>query len=250
MKQLLTKILPRFMVNLLIKKKYKKYNIDTHQKNIENSRIIETKCKNQKKYTLLKTMLKNSFGGTIQIDKYSLYFHPIAVIQVPQTIEEYLKLIGAKSRNMNKKAEKNEIVCMEFDWNEKLDDIYVINTSALYRQGREMDSAYREYPEKVENRDSEDFKIRYIGAFKEERLIGYVELYIYGNFIMTNRILGDKRFLKYGLMNLLIKKCVEYAIENKIEYINYLTMQNRQNNSLSAFKYRVGFREYSLLELQ
>lgn len=84
----------------------------------------------------------------------------------------------------------------------------------------------------------------------EEKLVGYVELYIYGNFAMTNRILGHKEYLKFGVMNLIVKKCVEYGIENSIEYINYLTMQNRKNNSLSAFKYRVGFREYSLLELK
>ena len=112
-----------------------------------------------------------------------------------------------------------------------------------------MDSAYIEYPKRVENSDIEDFKIRHIGAFIEEQLVGYIELYIYGNFAMTNRILGHKEYLKFGVMNLMIKQAVEYAIEDKIEYINYLTMQNRKSNSLSAFKYRVGFREYSLLEL-
>jgi hypothetical protein len=80
--------------------------------------------------------------------------------------------------------------------------------------------------------------------------VGYVELYIYGNFAMINRILGHKDYLKFGIMNIMVKECVQYAISNNIKYINYLTMQNKNNNSLSAFKKRVGFRECSLLELQ
>ena len=151
---------------------------------------------------------------------------------------------------MNKKAEKNGIDCKIIEWNNYLEDIYKINTSSQVRQGREMDKVYLEYPKKVTNEDIEDFKIRYIGAFKDNILVGYIELYIYGNFAMTNRILGHRDYLKYGVMNLMIKKCVEYGIDNKMEYINYLSMLNKRNNSLSAFKYRVGFREYSLLELK
>jgi len=249
MKQLLSKVLPSFLQKFLIREKYKKYNKMIHQENIAQSSRVEVKCNNSEKYNLLKKMLKNSFGGTIQVQNYHFYFHPIAVIQIPKTIDEYLKHIGAKSRNMNKKAEKNGISCQVFDWNSKLDKIHEINTSSLVRQGREMDKAYREYPETVVYSEEEEFSIVHIGAFVEERLVGYVELYIYGNFAMTNRILGHKEYLKYGVMNLMIKKCVEYGIEYELEYINYLTMQNRKNNSLSAFKYRVGFRDYSLLEL-
>jgi len=120
----------------------------------------------------------------------------------------------------------------------------------LVRQGRQMDQAYLEYPKRVELLAEGDFRIKHIGAFKEERLIGYIELFIYGNFAMTNRILGHKEYLKFGVMNLLFKEVVSFAIEDGIEYINYLTMENRENNSLSAFKYRVGFRDYSLLEME
>ena len=104
-----------------------------------------------------------------------------------------------------------------------------------------MDKNYLEYPKQIDYFGEGDFKIVHIGAYDlmNQKLVGYVELYIYGNFAMVNRILGHKQYLKLGIMNLIIKKCVEYAIENKIEYINYLAMQNKKNNSLSAFKYRV-----------
>jgi len=186
----------------------------------------------------------------INIEKYNFFFHPVSIIKKPINIEEYLKLIGAKSRNMNKKALKNGITCNMFNWNEKVEEVYQINISSLYRQGRQMDESYKEYPKKIHSLIKGNFKKIYIGAFKEDKLIGYIELYIYDNFAMTNRILGHKEFLKYGVMNIMIKKCIEYMIENNVDFLNYLTMQNRQNSSLSAFKYRVGFREYSLLELK
>lgn len=250
MKTLLIKFFPSFLVKFLVKNKYKKYNTMTHRENIMEKKIVEIQCNNKERYDLLKSMVKESFGGFFKIDKYRFYFYPIAIIRIPKSIDIYLKEIGAKSRNMNKKAEKNGIYCKVFNWNEKLDEIFEINTSSLNRQGREMDKSYREYPKEIVYPNEDDYNIVHIGAFVEEKLVGYIELYIYGNFTMTNRILGHKEYLKYGVMNLMVKKCVEYAIENKIKYINYLTMQNRKNNSLSAFKYRVGFREYSLLELK
>jgi len=249
MKQLFNKFLPTFLRKQLIYQKYKEYNLDVHKENIKNKCIVQVKCKNKDRYVFLKRALKKSFGGVINLENHSFYFHPVAIIQKPKDIEEYLKFIGAKSRNMNKKAQKNGIVCREFFWNDYLDDIYAIHHSATMRQGREMDEAYREYPEKVDKVQEEDFSIVYLGAFKEDALIGYVELYIYGNFIMTNRILGHKKYLNFGVMNLLTKETVLYMLAEDIEYLNYLTMQNRKNNSLSAFKYRVGFREYSLEEL-
>ncbi len=250
MKQLLIKILPNFILKLLVKQKYKKQNINIHKQNIKSGYLVDIKCGNRDRYNILKSILFKSFSGTLNIEKYKFYFHPLAIIKVPNFIDEYLKDIGAKSRNMNKKAQKNKIICKRFNWNEKLDEIFEINKSSLVRQGREMDESYKSYPERINYLDEKDFSIVHIGAFSEEKIIGYVELYIYGNFAMTNRILGNKKYLTYGVMNLMIKECVEYGIKNKIEYINYITMQNRRNNSLSSFKQRVGFREYSVKEME
>jgi len=249
-KEFIKKVLPKSLQRTLAKWKYREYIYATHKENIQEQRVVKIECSNKGKYNFLKDTLKRSFGGILTIDKYSFYYYPIAVIKVPNMIEEYLKLIGAKSRNMNKKAQKSGIECRVFDWNDYLDDIYEINTSSSVRQGREMDSAYQQYPKRIDTNPQGDFKIVHIGGFKEEKLVGYIELYIYGNFAMTNRILGHKEYLRFGIMNLMFKEAAAYAIQSGLEYINYLTMENRKNNSLSAFKYRVGFREYSLLELQ
>ena len=249
MKQLLIKLIPNFVLSKLIKYKYKKTNLQIHSFNIKQNKIVKIRYK---KNDNLKTILYKSFSGIIKVESYNFYFYPVAIIKVPDKIDEYLQEIGAKSRNMIKKALKNNIECNLFDWNGELNNIFEINRSSLIRQGREMDNSYKEYPKKIDYFEDGDFKIVHIGAYDliNQKLIGYIELYVYGNFAMTNRILGHKQYLKFGVMNLMIKKCVEYAMENRIEYINYLTMQNRKNNSLSAFKNRVGFREYSLLELK
>ena len=250
MKQLLNRVLPKFVIKILVKNKYRKRNVEIHNYNIETKKIVEVKCTHIKSYTFLKILFFKSFSGLISVKKYKFYFYPIAIIEIPSNIDTYLKEIGPKSRNMNKKAEKNSISCKVFDWNEYLDSVYEVNTSSLVRQGREMDVTYKSYPKEVIYPNENNYSIVHIGAFLKEKLVGYIELYIYGNFAMTNRILGHKEYLKFGVMNLMVKKCVEYGIDNNLEYINYLTMENRKHNSLSAFKYRVGFREYSLLELK
>ncbi len=208
MKRLLNKVLPSFLIKLFTKIKYKKENRRIHKENLRNNQIVDIKLNNTEKYNLLKRMLNKSFNGILCIDKCNFYFTPVAIINVPKSIDLYLKDIGGKSRNMNKKAEKNNISCTKFNWNDKLDDIFDINTSSLNRQGRVMDKSYTNYPLKINTIKEDDFAIIFIGAFVNTKLIGYIELYNYGNFTMINRILGHKDYLKFGVMNLMIKQCV------------------------------------------
>jgi len=250
LKEILKLFLPTFILKAIVKIKYRQKNIICHTNNVKSNKVVTIICINKQKYSFLKNTLKKSFAGILRVANKEFYFYPIAIIEIPMKMDQYLKDIGPKSRNMNKKAEKNSIFCEVFNWNEKLEEVYEINRSSEKRQGREMDSSYQKYPKKIIYLNEDDFQIIHIGSFLEERLIGYIELYIYGNFAMVNRILGHKEYLKLGIMNLMIKSCVEYSINNNISYINYLTMQNRENNSLSAFKHRVGFREYSLEELK
>jgi hypothetical protein len=250
MKHWLLAILPDTVRTWLLRRKYITYNRTVHMRNISERRVIRIVCGNDEKRMFLKSLLYKTFGGDIEISGQRFYFHPVAVIEKPESTESYRKLIGAKSRNMLKKAYKNGVVCQCFDWNEKRDEIFDIHRSSMKRQGKRMSDAYLRYPEEIKIVSEKDFRIVHIGAFIENRLVGYIELYIYGNFAMTNRILGHKAYLKYAIMNALIEKSVAYMIEQDIAYLNYLTMQNRKQNSLSSFKYRVGFREYSLAVLQ
>lgn len=257
MKRLLVNFMPKFLLKFLIHIKYKNIVITTHKQNITYDYIVRIECDDKIKNMHLKKILKNAFLEKIVLDRYRFYFYPAAIIKIPNTIEYYLKEIGAKSRNMNTKAIKYGVWCETFNYNEHLEEIFKINTSSDFRQGRKMDFAYREFPKKISDEYKQIFNIVHIGAkididnTGKGLIVGYVELYVYGNFAMINRILGHKEYLKCGIMNLLIKACVEYAIEsNSIKYINYLSMLNKDKNSLSAFKERVGFREFSIEEIR
>lgn len=241
MKKLLKMLLPEKIISKIIKLKYKRIFFEIHKENLSKSNIIELKKPNPN----LKNIFLSNFGETITINNQKLYFFPIAIIKIPNTIKDYESKIGVKSRNMIKKATKNNFIYKKFQWNEHLDDIFEINTSTSKRQGRDMDTSYKNYPKKVDISDN-----IYIGIFNDEKLVAYIELYVYEDFGMINRILGHYAYLKFGIMNLALYGLVAECISSEnIKYINYLTMANK-DNPLSSFKKRVGFEQFSLKVLQ
>ncbi|MBN1338012.1 MAG: hypothetical protein JXA03_01740 [Bacteroidales bacterium] len=230
--------------------RYMETVMEIHRNNFTNKKIVTVEVND----TILKRKLAGifykSFHRPVLVSGNSIYFYPAAVIEIPGSYDEYSNLIGYKSRNMIKKAEKNRILYRAFSWNDYLNDIFMVNTSAVFRQGRRMDRPYRQYPKAVEYPQNGEFKIIHIGGFLDVQLIGYIELYVYGNIAMTNRILGHMNFLNNGLVNGLFGFVIEYAIRNhSFRYLNYLTMLNEKSDRLSAFKYRVGFRNYSIKQL-
>ncbi|MCK4407955.1 MAG: hypothetical protein KAV44_09785 [Bacteroidales bacterium] len=228
-------------------RKNKQEIISLHNENINNGRLIRISIKDKKIKNRLINIFKISFGFIIKLQGLEIYSKPAAIILLPETIDDYLKFIGPKSRNMIRKAGKSGYVTKSFIWNENLEDIFLIHTSSKIRQGRQMDKNYRQYPRPFDSIDTEDFKIKHIGVFHNDRVVAYIELSVYGNFAMTRRILGKKEDLKFGVMNLLFKEVINYGItERAFKILNYLTMENYKTNNLSAFKYRVGFREFTI----
>lgn len=238
------------LLNLVNQARYRKTIMTIHRNNLSENKIVIVEINEANIRKNLAEIFRKTFHTPLMVNGNNVYFFPVALIEIPGSYEEYSKLIGYKSRNMIKKAEKNGILYKPFNWNDYLNDIFVIHTSALFRQGRRMDMQYRKYPDAVDYPKNGEFQILHIGGFFGVKLIGYIELYIYGNFAMTNRILGHKNFLKNGLVNGLFGYVVEYAIrKHSFRYLNYLTMLNEKSDRLSAFKHRVGFRNFSLKQL-
>lgn len=232
----------QWYININCGKKWKETNLQC----LDSDMVVEIKLKNKERKEQLDQLLRKPFHGTTIVKKQQIYKCPAAIIKIPNDYQDYLKLIGSKSRNMLKKVERQDIEFHTFDWNSELDNIYEIHTSLEYRQGRRMDDTYLAYPSTLEYTEEESFSVVHLGAFFNDKLVGYIELYIYGNFAITNRIIGHKEYLSAGIMNGLIAFAVQSGID-KFEYLNYLSMQNCDKNSLSAFKYRVGFREYAIM---
>jgi hypothetical protein len=243
-------VLLSYILKLFIPIKYKKKVIHIHQNNLTENKIIAINIFEKTIKNKLAGILRKSFHKPILVSNKWIYFFPAAIIVVPETHKEYLNFIGDKSRNMIRKANKVGMVFKSFIWNDFLNDIYAINTSAQFRQRREMDATYRYFPQAVDYPHQDEFSIVHIGGFMNDVLIGYIELYIYSNFAMTNRVLGHKDYLNQGLMNGLFSYVIEFAIiHNRFRFLNYLTMLNKESDSLSGFKYRVGFREYSIIQM-
>jgi len=114
-------------------RKNKQEIISIHNENIKNGRLIRISIKNKNIKKRLMDIFKNSFGFIIKLQRLEIYSKSTAIILLPETINEYLKLIGTKSRNMIRKAEKSGYVARSFIWNENLDDIFLIHTSSKIR---------------------------------------------------------------------------------------------------------------------
>ena len=235
-------IMPQSIINILFQSKYYIDSKTIHIENIENNKIITIENLSLETKKILHSLLKDMCKGSYK----KFYFLPVAIIDISKGYDHYLQLLSSNGRSKIKRAVKKNIVCKEFEWNSYLDDIYDINTSADSRQGKEMAEEYRQYPKTLEVVEKDDFQVRHIGAFYNEKLVGYIELYTYGNFCMTNRLLGHKEYLNRYIMNAMFAFCIEYLEENKTTYLNYLNMHNKENSSLAQFKARLAFQAYSL----
>lgn len=246
MRKLFKKLVPKGVLRFLLRKKYQPLYTAIHIQNILKGNVAYPICSDPAQASLLSKYLDETFAGTIMVEGKQVYLKEAAILKVPSKYEQYLESVGPKTRNMIRKAERAGIIYNEFEWNDRLSEIYEINTSSDSRQGHRMAASYRKYPDQVNSLEKSAYGIHHIGGFIREKLVAYVELYVLGNFAFVNRILGHRQHLTTGLMNGLIAACVQYALKSKIDYINYLTMENLEENTLSSFKYRVGFRPCSV----
>lgn len=155
---------------------------------------------------------------------------------------EYLANVGAKTRNMLRKCERNGYVFDEFAHNDHLDSMHSVNTSLPFRQGKMMTSSYVERPTPVATVE-ECLRHRrvWIGGFRDGELRAYCQLVVCGQLAIVNRIIGHGDSLKDGVMNGLVRSLVNWCdLESEALWINYLTMSG--SGSLTAFKRHVGFR--------
>jgi hypothetical protein len=117
-------------------RKRKQEILALHKENIKNGHLIQIEIKNVNVKKQFVGIFKNSFGFIIKFMERKIYSSPAAIILLPNTIEDYLKIIGPKLRKMIRKAEKSGYVPESFIWNDCLDDIYAIHTSSKTRQGK------------------------------------------------------------------------------------------------------------------
>ncbi len=168
----------------------------------------------------------------------------LALLRIPPDDAAYQQLIGAKSRNMLRKAQRAGIATGPFHWNDRLDEIHAINTSKAVRSGGPMTESYLQPPAPIGGAASLGCALHptlYVGAEREGRLVGYSRLVAVGDLAVIDQILGHADALPDGVMNALVHALVDAARERTtIVAINYLTLRS-STASLDRFKRSVGF---------
>lgn len=182
---------------------------------------------------------RTRFGGRLATTEL-----PLAILTLDDGYEAYFANLGPKGRNMVRKTEKLGYSFERFDWNERLEDIFAINTSMDERGGVSMSASYRAKPSPVSIAQYCEQRGRLCyGAFKDGTMVGYIVLVTFRHFAAINTILGHGEHLKAGIMNGLVDFMVrDLCTQGRVRFVNYLTLTGGRE-TLDGFKRRVGFEE-------
>lgn len=189
------------------------------------------------------------------------------------SFETYIKGFGKGQRpRMARKAEQNGFYVKPFNWNLFLPDVYDINTSKEVRSGGRMRESYRTTVEEMGGMPTaylepappqcplmwpQEFGVfraepgrRQGSVVVDERLVGYISLTRYGNFVIYGMILGHGDYLADGVMVLLHLKIVRWLIEQRSQPlaagVRYLFYGGMQSGGAGLFQWKrlAGFRPY------
>jgi hypothetical protein len=133
-------------------------------------------------------------------------------------------------------------------YNENLEDIYAINTSAKERQGRGMNPAYFDYPkEKNVINTCYHHAYYFIGIVYQGTMKAYAILHVMGELMNISTIIGHADYLKEGIMLALTAEIQEFAAERPIKAVTYGTWDSG-TDGLRYFKHSTGFQPLTLSE--
>ena len=160
------------------------------------------------------------------------------------TYDEWVKLIGKKTRNMIRKAEKSGVKIEVVEPSEKLaEGIWKIYNETPIRQER----AFPHYGESMQTIKKGVLSAQdctFIGAFFQDELAGFIQL-IYGNNIaIISQILSLQKFWDKAVNNALVAKTVEVCANRGKRWLMYGRMGNHP--SLDKFKQNNGFIKFNL----
>lgn len=167
----------------------------------------------------------------------------IGLLKVP-SYDEWLKLIGKKTRNMIRKAEKSGVKTEVVAPSEKLvEGMWKIYNETPIRQER----AFPHYGVSLQTVTRNVLSARnctFIGAFFQDELAGFIQLVYGDNIAIISQILSLQRHSDKAVNNALVAKAVEVCGAKQAGWIMYGRMGNHP--SLDSFKQSNGFTKYPL----
>lgn len=153
--------------------------------------------------------------------------------------------ISAKARGHVNKAVREGYTCTvnQYDYrNERISEILAINQSRAYRQGRPMDDSYN-YPKQYGPQlfcEHHVFKL-ILCVDRSGSIVGYIELYIIGEFAQTSRVLGHAEHLKAGIMDLLFVSAFNICRSHSCKWFAYGEWYSGMDG-LRTFRASLGFK--------
>jgi hypothetical protein len=156
--------------------------------------------------------------------------------------DDWLKIIGKKTRNMIRKAEKSGTTTRIAEPNEKLaEGIWKIYNETPIRQER----GFPHYGVSLKAVTDSVLSTRdcvYIGAYLQDELVGFIQLVQGDNIAIVSQILSMQKHWDKALNNALVAKAVEVCATRKIRWLMYGRMGNhptlddfKQNNGCVRF---------------
>jgi len=182
---------------------------------------------------------------------YPMEWDNLAVLPVSTWDHWWKEQIGFKARNKAKQAEKNGVVIREVPFSDTLvQGIWAIYNECEIRQGKRFPHYGKDLAAVL--RMSETFLDRsaYIGAFFEDRLIGFAKLHCDETRTQAGltHLLSLVEHRDKSSTNALVSRAVRYCAEHKIPYLVYSRFNDgkKEWDSLMDFKERNGFKRVDL----
>ncbi len=178
--------------------------------------------------------------------KYNYYmeWENIAAIPIESYDHWWEKQIKSRTRGLIKKTKKNGIVVKESECTDEfirgMTDIFnetpVRQGKPFWHYGKDFDTIKREFSKSL-------FREDLIGAYYNDKLIGFLFLAHAGKYALTSQIISKIEHRDKAPNNALIAKAVEICDRKRIPYLVYLYWGD---GSLAEFKRRNGFQKISL----
>ena len=158
--------------------------------------------------------------------------------------ETWWQVVGKKTRNMARKAEKSGIKVTEVQASDKLaEGIWKIYNETPIRQER----AFPQYGEPLEIVRGNMYEAKtstFIGAYLDDELVGFIQLAYSQDTAITSNIIALQKHWDKAVNNALLAKAVEICAKKGIRWLIYGRIGNHP--SLDRFKESNGFVKYPI----
>lgn len=166
----------------------------------------------------------------------------IALLNVT-SYDEWLKLVGKKTRNMIRKAQKNNITTKVVESSKELAvGIWKIYNETPIRQQRLFPHFGASLESVRDGVSSAGDNVSYVGAFVKARLVWFIQLIFGDNIVVVSQILSLQEYWDKAINNAMLARVVEVCVSRNEGWLMYGRMGNHL--SLDVFKQNNGFEKF------